>query len=61
MIDTRYRKLSGVHKGATYTVMAPYSEIERPVRWILHMENNDDERCIVSEDELNNPKLWEPL
>ena len=61
MINTRFRKLSGSHAGATYVVVAPYNEIERPVRWMLHMENNDDEKCIVPEEELSDAKLWEPL
>lgn len=61
MIDTRYKKLSGPHAGAIYVVVAPYSEIERPLQWMLHMENNDDEKWIVSEEELTNPGLWQPL
>jgi hypothetical protein len=27
---------------------------------MLHMENNDDEKCIVSEEDLANPELWKP-
>ena len=61
MINTQYRKLSGLHAGASYVVIARYSEIERPIRWMLHMEGNDDEKCIVADDDLTNPKLWEPL
>ncbi len=61
MIDTRYRKLSGSRAGAIYVVVAPYSEIERPLKWMLHMENDDNEKCIVSEEELANPELWQPV
>ena len=60
MIDTRFKKLSGVHAGAIYVVIAPYNEVERPLQWMLHMENNDDEKCIVSEEDLANPELWKP-
>jgi hypothetical protein len=60
MIDTRYKKLSGQHAGAIYVVVAPYSEIERPLKWMLHMEKNDEEKCIAAEEELADPKLWEP-
>ena len=61
MIDTRFRKLTGSNAGTTYVVVAPYNEIERPLRWMLHMEANDDDKRIVSEEDLGNPKLWEPL
>ena len=61
MIDTRYKKVSGLRAGAIYVVVAPYSEIERPLQWMLHMENNDDEKCIVSEDDLADSTMWEPL
>jgi hypothetical protein len=27
---------------------------------MLHMENNDDEKCIVSAEDLANPELWKP-
>jgi hypothetical protein len=60
MIDTRYKKLTGQHAGDIYVVVAPYSEIERPLRWMLHMEKNDEEKCIAAEEELADPKLWEP-
>ena len=61
MINTRFRKLTGSNADTTYVVVAPYNEIERPLRWMLHMETNDDEKCIVSEEELNDAKLWQPL
>ena len=60
MIDTRFKKLSGMCAGAIYVVIAPYNEVERPLQWMLHMENNDDEKCIVSEEDLANPELWKP-
>ena len=61
MIDTRFKKLSGAHAGAIYVVIAPYNEVERPLQWMLHMENNDDEKCIVSEEDLADPELWKPV
>ncbi len=61
MINTRYRKLSGTNTGRTFVVTAPYGEIDRPMRWMLHMEGNDEERLVVAEDELTDVKLWQSL
>jgi hypothetical protein len=61
MINARYKKLSGTHAGHSYTVAAPYGEIESPLRWMLHCETDEAEKLIVAEDELNDRKLWLPL
>lgn len=61
MINMRYRKLTGMHAGHDYVVMAPASEIESPLRWSLKCETVADEKLIVSEDELSDPKRWQPL
>jgi hypothetical protein len=61
MIDTRYRKLSGMHAGHTFVVGAPYGEIETPMRWMLHMEGSAENKLIVAEDELADTKLWQSL
>jgi hypothetical protein len=61
MINARYRKLTGLHKGHTYVVLAPASEIDNPLRWELKAEADEDDRPIVSETELNDPALWQPL
>jgi len=61
MIDTRYKKLTGTHAGHIFTVTEPYGEIETPLHWVLHCETDEEETLIVPEDELGNPKLWEPL
>lgn len=61
MINTHYRKLSGIHAGHSYVVAAPYGEIETPMRWMLHMDGNDEEKLVVAEDELADRKLWQPL
>ena len=61
MINTRYKKLTGMHAGHTYFVMAPSSEIDSPMRWMLHCETVADEKLIVAEDELSDPKRWQPL
>jgi hypothetical protein len=61
MLNTRYKKLTGMHAGHSYTVIAPYSEVENPMRWMLHCETNADEKQIVAEDELGDRKLWQPL
>ena len=61
MINTRYKKLSGAHAGNTYIVVAPYAEIETPMRWTLQMEDNNEEKLVVAEDELTDTKHWQPL
>jgi hypothetical protein len=61
MLNTRYKKLTGMHAGHSYTVVAPYSEIENPMQWMLHCEADADEKQIVAENELNDRKLWQPL
>jgi hypothetical protein len=61
MINTRYKKLKGMHTGHTYVVMAPASEIDNPMRWMLHCETVADEKLIVGEDELSDAKGWQPL
>ena len=61
MINMRYKKLTGLHAGHSYVVTSPYSEIESPLRWMLHCETDADEKLIVAEDELGDPKRWQPL
>jgi hypothetical protein len=61
MIDTRYKKINGMHAGHTYKVKAPTSETDSPMRWSLQNEGAADDRLIVSEDDLKNPKLWQAL
>jgi len=61
MIDTRYKKLSGMHAGHTYVVTGPANEIDNPMTWSLRAESNPDERLQVKETELTDAKLWQPL
>lgn len=61
MISMRYKKLTGMHAGHVYVVTAPYNEIESPRRWMLHCETVEDEKLVVSVDELGDSKLWQPL
>jgi hypothetical protein len=61
MIDTRYKKLTGMHAGHTYTVTGPANEIDNPMTWSLRSEANASERLQVKETELTDPKLWQPL
>ena len=61
MISARYKKLTGMHAGHSYSVVAPFSEVEIPLRWMLHGDANASDKQVVSEDELSNPKLWQPL
>lgn len=60
MINTRYKKLKGMHMGHVYKVVAPYGEVESPLRWMLHCETVAEEKLVVPEDELQNPELWQP-
>ena len=61
MINTRYKKLTGMHIGHTYVVAAPASEMESPMRWMLHGETVAAEKLVVAEDELTDVKRWQPL
>ena len=61
MLNTRYKKLTGMHAGHSYTVVAPYSEVENPLRWMLHCDTSKAEKYVVSEIELADQKLWQPL
>lgn len=47
MINKRYKKLSGTYAGHSYTVVAPYGEIESPLRWMLHCESNEAEKLML--------------
>lgn len=55
MISARYRKLTGMHAGHSYVVMVPASEIDSPMRWTIQCET------VADEDELSDPKRWQPL
>ena len=61
MINSRYKKLTGMHAGHTYKVKEPASEIDRPLRWVLHCEAITDEQLIVNEDELADTSRWQAL
>lgn len=61
MLKTHYKKLTGSHAGRSFVVTAPYGEIETPMRWMLHMEGNDEEKLVVAEDELADRALWQSL
>ena len=61
MINTRYKRLTGTHAGQVYVVIGPASEIETPLRWVLHNEDLDEDKPIVPEGELGDPKQWQAL
>ena len=61
MINTRYKKLTGMHVDHVYNVVEPASEIDSPMRWVLHCETVKDETLIVGEDELTDARRWQPL
>jgi hypothetical protein len=50
-----------MHAGHSFVVVAPYGEIETPMRWTLHMEGHVGEKLVVAEDELTDTKLWQSL
>ena len=61
MINTRYKKLTGMHAGHTYIVTGPANEIDNPMTWSLRSEANASERLQIKETELTDPKLWQAL
>lgn len=66
MIDARYKRLTGPHAGQTYVVIGPHSEIEHPLRWVLHNaarlgSKSMDDQAIVPEDELQDTGKWVPV
>jgi len=61
MIHSRYKKLTGMHAGHVYKIMEPASEIDRPLHWVLHCESTEDEKLMVSEDELSDTSRWQAL
>lgn len=61
MLRTRYKKLTGLHAGHVYEVIAPANEIDSPMRWSLQCETMTDQRLIVAEDELTDMTRWEPV
>lgn len=61
MLNTRFRKLTGMHSGHVYKVVAPASEFESPLRWSLQCEGEADDRIVVAEDKLEDRAQWEPL
>jgi hypothetical protein len=61
MLNTRYRKLAGLHSGHVYQVTAPATEMDSPMRWSLQCETIKDQRLVVAEDELADKARWEPV
>lgn len=60
MINTRFKKLNGLHAGHSYIVKAPASEMDSPMRWSLQCETIKDQKLVVSEDELADKTRWQP-
>ena len=61
MLNTRFKKLTGLHAGHVYEVTAPANEMDSPMRWSLQCETIKDQRLIVGEDELIDTSRWQPL
>ncbi len=47
-----------MHAGHVYKVIELSSEIDSPMRWVLHCETVKYETLIVSEADLAGAKLW---
>ncbi len=61
MMNTRFKKLSGLHAGHVYEVKAPVNEMDSPMRWSLQCEAIADQKLIVGEDELADKARWQPV
>ena len=61
MLNTRFRKVSGLHAGHVYEVKAPANEMDTPMRWSLQCETLADQKLVVGENELADRSLWQPV
>lgn len=61
MLNTRFKKLSGLHAGHVYAVKAPANEMDAPMRWSLQCETIEEQTLIVGEDELADRSRWQPV
>ena len=61
MLNTRFKKLSGLHAGHVYEVKGPANEMDTPMRWALQCETIADQKLIVSEAELADRARWQPM
>jgi hypothetical protein len=61
MLNTRFKKLTGLHAGHVYEVKAPANEMDTPMRWSLQCETVKDQTLIVGEDELTDKSKWQPV
>jgi hypothetical protein len=61
VIYTRYKKLKGMRAGHAYVTVGLNSEVEVPIRWTLCCVTDEFDFQIVSEDDLYDPKLWQPF
>jgi hypothetical protein len=61
MLNTRFKKLTGLHAGHVYQVKAPSNEMDAPMRWSLQCETLADQKLVVDEHELADRSRWEPV
>jgi hypothetical protein len=61
MLNTRFKKLSGLHAGHVYVVRGPANEMDSPMRWSLQCETLEDQKLIVGEGELTDKSRWLPV
>jgi hypothetical protein len=60
-MNTRFKKLTGMHKGHVYKVVAPANESESPLRWSMQCEGEADDKITVPENQLEDRKLWQAM
>jgi hypothetical protein len=61
MLNTRYKKLTGLHAGHVYVVTAPANEFETPMHWSLQSEEAKEQKLVVGEDELSDTSRWQAV
>lgn len=61
MLNTRFKKLTGLHAGHVYDVKAPANEMDAPMRWSLQSTTGAGQKLNVGEDELADKSRWQPV
>ena len=61
MLNTRFKKLTGLHAGHVYEVKAPANEMDAPMRWSLQSTTDAGQKLNVGEDELSDKARWQPV
>jgi hypothetical protein len=61
MLNTRYKKLTGLHADHVYVVTAPANEFETPLHWCLQCDEAKEQKLVVGENELADKALWQAV